>query len=76
MFVQAQRGAGGISPPILTSVLDRVDRQRHAPYSITSGKIRYPLYRRRVEPPGVSGRARKISTVLGFGPRPVDVMAS
>ena len=44
----------------LTSALDGVGGQRHAPAALPSGKTRYPLYRRLGGPQGRSGRVRKI----------------
>jgi len=44
----------------LTSALDGVGGQRHAPASLPPGKTRYPLYRRLGGPQGRSGRVRKI----------------
>jgi hypothetical protein len=40
------------------------------------GKTRYPLYRRLGGLQGWSGRARKISPLLGFDPRTVQPIAS
>jgi hypothetical protein len=40
--------------------------------SLTSGKTRYPLYRRLGGPQGRSGQVRKISPSPGFDPRPVQ----
>jgi len=45
----------------LTSVLDEVGLQRHAPAALPAGKSRYPFYRRLRGPQGRSGRVRKIS---------------
>jgi hypothetical protein len=45
----------------LTSALDGVDDQRHAPAALPSGKIRYPLYSRLGWPQCRSGQVRKIS---------------
>jgi hypothetical protein len=42
----------------------------------TSGKNRYPLYRRLCGPHGRSGEVRKISPPLGFDPRTVQPVAS
>ena len=39
----------------LTSVLDGVSGQRHAPAALSPGKTRYPLYRRLGGPQGRSG---------------------
>jgi len=43
----------------LTSALDGVDGQRHAPAALPPGKIQYQLYRRLGGPYGLSGRMRK-----------------
>ena len=45
----------------LTSALDRVGGQRHAPTALLPGKTRYPLFRRLGGPQSLSGRMRKIS---------------
>jgi hypothetical protein len=45
----------------LTSALDGVGGQRHAPAALPLGKTRYPLHRRFGGPQGRSGRVRKIS---------------
>ena len=50
----------------LTSVLDGVGGQRHAPAALTPGKTRFPLYRRSCWPPGRSGLVRKISPLTGI----------
>jgi hypothetical protein len=60
----------------LTSALDGVGSQRHAPASLPPGKTRYPLYRRLGGPQGRSGRVRKISPTPGFDPRTVQPVAS
>ena len=44
----------------LTSALDGVDGQRHAPAALSPVKTRYPLYRRLCGPQCRSGRVRKI----------------
>ena len=48
----------------LTSALDGVGGQRHAPAALPPGETRYPLYRRLGGPQGRSGRVRKISPQL------------
>jgi len=53
----------------LTSALDRVGGQRHAPATLPTGKTRYALFRRLGGPQGRSGRVRKISPSPGFEPR-------
>jgi hypothetical protein len=61
----------------LTSVLDGgVGGQRQAPAALPLGKIRHPLYRRLAGPQGRSGRVRKISPLLGFDSRTVQLVAS
>ena len=45
----------------LTSALDVVGGQRHAPAALPTGMIRYPLYRGLGGTRGQSGRVRKIS---------------
>ena len=50
----------------LTSALDGVSGQRHAPVALPPGKTRYPLYRRLSGPQGRPGRARKISPPTGI----------
>ena len=45
----------------LTSALDGVGGQRHAPAALPPGKTRYPMYRRLGGAQGRSGRVRKIS---------------
>jgi hypothetical protein len=56
----------------LTSALDGVGGQRHAPAALTLGKTRCPLYRRLGGPHGRSGRVRKISPTPGFDSRTVQ----
>ena len=60
----------------LTSALDGVDGQCHAPAALPPGKTRYPLYRRLGGPQGRSGRVRKISPPPVFDPRTVQPVAS
>ena len=50
----------------LTSALDVVGDQRHAPTALPPAKTRYPLYRRLVGPQGRSGRVWKISPLNGI----------
>jgi len=50
----------------LTSALDRVGGQLHAPAALPPGKTRYALYRRLGGLQGRSGRVRKISPTPGF----------
>jgi hypothetical protein len=76
MPMQAQRRAGGISPPILNlgARSGGLSTSRPGRHNVGNDPVR--MYRKRVEPPGVSGLARKISTVLGFGPRTVEEITS
>jgi hypothetical protein len=60
----------------LTSALDGVGGQSHAPAVLPPGKIRYPLYRRLGWPQGRSGLVRKISPPPGFDPRTAQLVAS
>jgi len=60
----------------LTSALDGVGGQRHAPATLTLGKTQCPLYRRLGGPHGRSGRVRKISPTPGFDPVTVQSVAS
>jgi hypothetical protein len=60
----------------LTSALDGVGGQRHAPATLTPGKTRYPLYRRMGGPQGRSGQVQKISPPAGFDPRTVQPVQS
>jgi hypothetical protein len=60
----------------LTSVLDGVDGQRHAPAALPQRTTGYPLYRRVDGFQGRSRRVRKISPPLGFDPRTVQPVAS
>jgi len=60
----------------LTSALDGVGGQRHAPAALPPGKTRYPLYRRLGRPQCWSGWVRKISPLAGFDPRIVQPVAS
>jgi len=53
----------------LTSALDGVGGQGHAPAALTLGKTRYPLYRRLGGPQGPSGLVLKISPPPGLDPR-------
>jgi hypothetical protein len=60
----------------LTSALDGVDGQLHAPAALPPGKTRYALYRRLGGLQGRSGQVRKISPPPGFDPRIVQSVAS
>ena len=60
----------------LTSALDGVGGQRHAPDALPPGNNRYPLYNRLGGPLGRSGRLRKIPPSPGFDPRTVQAVTS
>jgi hypothetical protein len=60
----------------LTSALDGVGGQRHAPAALPPRKTRYPLYRRLDGPQGLSGLVRKISPLPAFDHRTVQPVAS
>ena len=60
----------------LTSALDGVGGQRHAPAALPPGKIRHPFYTRLGGPQGRSGPVRNISPPPGFDPRTVQPVAS
>jgi hypothetical protein len=68
---ESRRGSGRINLLFLplTSALDEVGGQRHAPATLLQGKTRYPFYRRLGWTHGRSGRVRKISSPLWFEPR-------
>jgi len=53
----------------LTSALDGVGGQRHAPAALPPGTTRHPLYRKLGKTQGRSGRVRKIFPSPGFDPR-------
>ena len=60
--MKAQRWTRGIALLFfLTSALDGVGGQRHAPAALLQGKTRYPLYRRQGGPQDRSVRVRNIS---------------
>ena len=59
----------------LTSALDGVGGQRHAPAALLPGKTRYSLYRRLGGSQGRSGRVRKTSPPPGLDPRTVQPIA-
>jgi len=60
----------------LTSALDAVGGQRHAPAVVPMGKTRYLLYKRLGGSQGRSGQVREISHPPGFDPRTVQTVAS
>ena len=60
----------------LTSALDEVGIQSHAPAALLPGKTRYTWYRRLGGPNCRSGRVWKISPPPGFDPRTVQPLAS
>ena len=60
----------------LTSALDGVYGQLHAPAVLPPGKTRYTLYRRLGGPQGRCRQVRKISPPPGFDPRTFQPVAS
>jgi len=56
----------------LTSAVDGVGGQRHAPAALPSGRNRYPLYKRLCRPLGRSGRVWKPPSPKVFDPRNVQ----
>jgi hypothetical protein len=60
----------------VTSALEGVGSQHHAPAALPPGKPRYPLYRRLGGPQGRSGRVQKIAPPPGFDPRTVQPVVS
>ena len=64
------------STPSLTSAIDGVVGQRHAPAALPPGKTRYQLYKMLGGPQGRSGRVRKISPPPGFDFRTVQPIVS
>jgi hypothetical protein len=60
----------------LTSALDGVGGQRHAPAALPPGKTRDPLYRRLGGAQSRSGWVQKISSPPGFDPRTVQAVES
>jgi hypothetical protein len=60
----------------LTSALDGVDGQCHAPAALPPGKTRHPPSRRLGGPQGRSGRLRKIWSLKRFDPRTVQLVTS
>ena len=71
-----ERGWRYSSTLSLTSALDGVGGQRHAPAALPPANTRYPLYSRLDGPQGRSGRVRNISPPPGFDPRTVQPVAS
>jgi hypothetical protein len=60
----------------LTSVLDGVGGQRHAPAALPPGKTRYPYYRRLGGPKGPVWKGAKNLPPQGFDPWTVQPVAS
>ena len=74
---KAQKGEQRYSSTLsLTSTLDGISGQRHAPAALPPGKTRYPLYSRLGGLQGRSGRVWKISPTSGFDPRTVQPVAN
>jgi hypothetical protein len=74
-----RRPRGGVEVQLysfVTSALEGVGGQHHAPAALPTGKTRYPLYRRLGGPQGRYGRVRKISSSMEFDPRTVQPVAS
>jgi hypothetical protein len=67
---QPTKPGGGITTLSLTSALDGVGGQRHAPAALPPGNSRYPLYRRLGGRQGRSEPVRKISPSW-FDPRTI-----
>jgi hypothetical protein len=65
-----------ISTLSLTSALDGMGGQRHAPAALLPGKTRYPFYRILGGFQGRSERVRKISLPPGFDQRAVQPVVS
>jgi hypothetical protein len=59
----------------LTSAIDEVDGQRHAPAALPPRKTRYPLYKRLGGPQSWYGQVQKISPPPRFDPRTVQPVA-
>jgi len=73
----ANRGSRGIALLFLDHGTRRCERPGSRPgRSLSSGKTRYPLYRRLGGPQGRSGQVRKMSPPPGFDPRTVQPVAS
>jgi hypothetical protein len=60
----------------LTSALDVVGGQLHAPAALSPEKSQYPIYRRLGGLQSLSGYVRKISLPPGFNSRTVQPVAS
>ena len=60
----------------LTSALNAVGVQRHAPAALPPGKSRHPFYRSLGRPQGRSRRVRKISPPPGLDPPDRPALAS
>ena len=73
---KTQRGSKGSSTFYLTSGLEGLGSQSHAPAALTQGKTRYPLYRGLGWPQGRSGRTQKISPPPEFDRRTFKPAAS
>jgi hypothetical protein len=74
--MKTQRGSRRIAVLCLTSALDGVGGQRHAPAAIPPGITRYRLYKRLCRPQGRSGQVRKVSPLSGLEPSTVQPVAN
>jgi hypothetical protein len=62
--------------PSLTSALDMVGYQGHAPAALFPGRTRYSLYRKLGRPQGRSRQVQKIFPLPDFDPRTVRPILS
>ena len=71
------RGGVEVNPTLsLTSALDGMGGQRHAPAALPSAVTLYATYRRLGGAQGRSGRREEDSSIAGFDPRTVQPVAS
>jgi hypothetical protein len=73
---KAQRGGVDVKLYSLTSALDGVGGQHHAPAALPLGKTQYLLYRKLGGPEGRYGRVRKISIPTGIRSQDRPAVAS
>jgi len=73
---EGPKGEQRYSTLSLTSAIEGVGSQRHAPAALPPEMSRYPLYRRPGEPQGRSGQVRKISLTPEFDPRTIQAVAT